>query len=142
MNETLNLNFLSIQLGIWKVHGYSFTVRSSLDECIVWDMIVLFVLLSYRYSSQVVPTWYSKERKIQTLHNKNMGLDWYFVTKIVLTYCEKKLFYWSRKTFEIWGRRPRVWNLFEITRTIYSNSGSSEQFLTLIFFSHQIHCNN
>jgi hypothetical protein len=24
-------------------------------------------------------------------------------TKIVLTYCEKKLFYWSRKTFEIRG---------------------------------------
>ena len=41
---------------------------------------------------------------------------WYFVTKIVLTYCEKKLFLWSRKTFEI-------------TRTIYSNSEKSEQFL-------------
>ena len=33
---------------------------------------------------------------------------WYFVTKIVLTYCEKKLFYWSRKTFEIRGWRPRI----------------------------------
>ena len=32
---------------------------------------------------------------------------WYFVTKIVLTYCEKKLFYWSRKTFEIWGWRTK-----------------------------------
>ena len=41
---------------------------------------------------------------------------WYFVTKIVLTYCEKKLFEWSR-------------NNFEITRTIYSNSERSEQFL-------------
>ena len=26
---------------------------------------------------------------------------WYFVTKIVLTYCVKKMFQWSRKTFEI-----------------------------------------
>ena len=63
MNETLNLNFLSIQLGIWKVHGYSFTVRSSLDECIVWDMIVLFVLLLYiqaRYIAQSICTHYSK----------------------------------------------------------------------------------
>ena len=34
--------------------------------------------------------------------------DWYFVTKIVLTYCEKKLFKWSRKTFEIRGWRPRI----------------------------------
>ena len=25
---------------------------------------------------------------------------WYFVTKIVLTYCEKKKFQWSRKSFE------------------------------------------
>ena len=33
---------------------------------------------------------------------------WYFVTKIIMTYCEKKLFYWSRKTFEIWGWRPRI----------------------------------
>ena len=48
---------------------------------------------------------------------------WYFVTKIVLTYCEKKLFYWSRKTFEI-------------TRTIHSNSERSEQFLvTECFFN-------
>ena len=29
---------------------------------------------------------------------------WYFVTKIVLTYCEKKWFWWLRKTFEIQGR--------------------------------------
>ena len=28
---------------------------------------------------------------------------WYFVTKIVLTYCEKKLFVWKWKKFEIRG---------------------------------------
>ena len=33
------------------------------------------------------------------------------------------------KPFEIWGWRPRICELFEITRTIYSNSESSEQFL-------------
>ena len=43
---------------------------------------------------------------------------WPFLTKIVLTYCEKKLFW-----------RPRICKIFEITRTIYSNSERSEQFL-------------
>ena len=62
--------------------------------------------------------------------------NWYFVTKIVLTYCEKKLFYWSRKTFEIRGWRPRICNFFEISRTIYSSSERSEQFLvTECFFN-------
>ena len=59
-----------------------------------------------------------------------------FVTKIVLTYCEKKLFYWSRKTFETRGWRLRICKFFEITRTIYSNSERSEQFLvTECFFN-------
>ena len=35
---------------------------------------------------------------------------WYFVSKIVLTYCEKKLLKWSKKTFEIWDWRPRICN--------------------------------
>ena len=59
---------------------------------------------------------------------KNSWKNWIFVTKIVQTYCEKKLFYWSRKTFEIRGWRPRICKN-EITRTIYSNSERSEQCL-------------
>ena len=43
---------------------------------------------------------------------------WYFDTKIVLTYCEKKIL-----KFETEGQE------FEITRRIYSNSDRSEQFL-------------
>ena len=31
--------------------------------------------------------------------------NWYFVSEIILTYCEKKLFVWLRKTFEIRGRK-------------------------------------
>ena len=52
---------------------------------------------------------------------------WYFVTKIVLTYCEKKLVYVviEKKKFK----------KFEITRTICSNSERSEQLLvTECFF--------
>ena len=41
-----------------------------------------------------------------------------------------------RKTFEIRGWRPRFCKIFEITRTIYSNSERSEQFLvTECFFN-------
>ena len=54
---------------------------------------------------------------------------WYFVSRIVLTYCEKKMFYWSRKFFEIWGWRPRIYKFFEFTRTVYLNSERSDKFL-------------
>ena len=54
---------------------------------------------------------------------------WYFVTKIVLTYCEKKIVLAIEKNF--WNSRLKAENLqnFEITTTIYSNSERSEQFL-------------
>ena len=44
-----------------------------------------------------------------------------------------KLFYWSRKNFEIQGWRPRIYKNFEITRTICSNSERSEQLLLMLF---------
>ena len=47
----------------------------------------------------------------------------------------KKLFLWLRKTFEIWGWWPRISNICEITRTIYSNSKRSEQFFVTECFS-------
>ena len=52
-------------------------------------------------------------------------LDWYFVTKIVLTYCEKKIFqsFWNSRL------KDENFKIFEITRIIYSNSERSEQFL-------------
>ena len=50
------------------------------------------------------------------MHCSISEYTWYFVSKIVLTFCEKKMFYSSGKTFEI-------------TRTICFNSGKSEQFL-------------
>ena len=44
----------------------------------------------------------------------------------------KKLFWWSRKTFVILGWKPRICQIFEITRTIYSNSERSEEFLVQV----------
>ena len=59
---------------------------------------------------------------------------WYFVTKIFQTYCEKKIVLGIEKNF--WNSRLKAENLqnFEITRTIYSNSERSEQFLVTEFF--------
>ena len=61
--------------------------------------------------------------------------NWYFVTKIVLTYCEKNCSSDREKNF--WNLRLKAEYLqFEITRTIYSNSERSEQFLvTECFFN-------
>ena len=44
---------------------------------------------------------------------------------------------WSRKTYDICGWRPRICKIFEIIRTVYSNSSDrSEQFLvTECFFN-------
>ena len=55
--------------------------------------------------------------------NASKWKKWYFV----LNYCEKKLFCDQEKTFEIQGWRSRICQMFEITRTIYSNSQRSEQ---------------
>ena len=59
----------------------------------------------------------------------------YFI-KIVLTYCENKLFYWSRKTFAIPGWRPRICKIFETTWTINSNNERSEQFWDIKLWSY------
>ena len=56
----------------------------------------------------------------------SMVQQWYFVSKIVLTYCEKNC---STETFEICGWTLRIYKNFEITRLFYSNSVRSEQFL-------------
>ena len=48
----------------------------------------------------------------------------------------EKIVLWLRKTLEIRGWRPRICKLFVITRTIYSNSERSEQFVvTECFFN-------
>jgi len=53
----------------------------------------------------------------------------YFVSKIVLTYCKKKLFLWPRKTFKNRGWKPRICKNFEITRTFFFHRERSVQFL-------------
>ena len=58
--------------------------------------------------------------------------------QISRAYCDRgPLWNYSLKTpsYGIWGWRPRICKIFEITRTIYSNSERSEQFLvTECFF--------
>ena len=88
--------------------------------------------------------WYIFHQKL-TLRSLDDSLSqfivilWYFVTKIVLTYSEKKLFYLViEKNF--WNSRFEGRDfakiLRSITRTIYSKSERSEQFLvTDCFFN-------
>ena len=60
--------------------------------------------------------------------------EWYFVTKIVLTYCEKKNSSDREKLSRL--KAENFQKKFEITRTIYSNSVKSEQILvTECFFN-------
>ena len=63
-----------------------------------------------------------------------------FVSKIVLTKCEKCL---SDQEFflKVQGWRPRIWKIFEITRTLYSNSERSKQSLKQdSFFTYSWRC--
>ena len=71
----------------------------------------------------------------------------YLVSKIVLPYCEKKLscYLAIKKTLLkfIRGWRRRIWKMFEITRTIYSNSKfrtilGTEYFFNLFLEVYQI----
>ena len=54
---------------------------------------------------------------------------WYFVTKIVLAYCEKNCSNDREKLLKFEAKGQEVLKILEITRTIYSNSERSEQFL-------------
>ena len=60
---------------------------------------------------------------------------WYFVSKIVLTYPEKKLFLWSRDTFEMQDLRLRICKKFQIPWSFYWNSATifqTEHFFYLV----------
>ena len=67
-------------------------------------------------------------KKFQLSFLKNNGI---MLSKLFLPTVTKKLFYWSRKTFEIRGWRPRICKIFEIIWTIYSNSERSEKLCLL-----------
>ena len=75
---------------------------------------------------------------LHTINHISLFYDhWYFVSKIVLTLCEKNIGVVIEKNF--WNSRLKAKNLqkkFQITRTIYSDSERSEQFLvTECFFN-------
>ena len=55
--------------------------------------------------------------------------EWYFVIKIVLTYCEKKCFSDQEKNLKFEAEGREFEKHFVMTTAIYSSSESSEQFL-------------
>ena len=57
---------------------------------------------------------------------------WYFVSKIVLVYCEKKCSSDWDFFFQIWSWMPRICKNHEVTRTIYSKR--SEHFFETGYF--------
>ena len=91
-----------------QTHHYKYCAECTLIQC----HILLLYLLQIWIWKQIFHTRKKKQ--------------WYFVTKIVQTYCEKKLFLGK---LEIRGWRPRIHKKIEILKTIYANSERSEQFL-------------
>ena len=70
----------------------------------------------------------TKELLYNFFHTIGNGI---LLPKLFWPTVRKKLFYWSRETFESQGWRPRICKFFEITRTLYSNSERSECFFNL-----------
>ena len=56
-------------------------------------------------------------------------MHWYFITKMVLTYCEKKCSSDPKSSLKFEAEGRKFAKKIEITRTIYSNSERLEQFL-------------
>ena len=81
----------------WLFLIYTFTASTTLNK-----------LLPHRRIYTVQTYIWRRKNKTRPFQEK-----WYFVTKIVLTYCEKKMFYWSRKTFEIRDWRPRICKFYQ-----------------------------
>ena len=71
-------------------------------------------------------------------NSMNFNAEFLNSTRFCFLNCSvrKKMLYWSRKTFQIQGWRPRICKKFEIARTIYSNSEKKEQFCKNAFKSY------
>ena len=77
--------------------------------------------------------------KIKILWNKKILYKLYFMPKlfwqtVVLTYCEKKLFWRSKKPFEIQGWGSRIWKILEITRLIQTVKSQNNNLKRNAFF--------
>ena len=83
-------------------------------KCNKWLISVNTVILPKLFSPAFV-IWKINNCPVSLLlllQIKTCSKNLYFVTKIVRTYCEKKLFYWLRKSLEIRDWKPRLWILF------------------------------
>ena len=88
----------------------------------------------YTLSSMTSPLLHSQSNG--DFCQKNLSHNGILVPKLFWLTVRKNSSSDRKKPFEIRGWRPRVFKTFEITRTIYSNSERSEQFLvTECFFN-------
>ena len=95
--------------------GANFVFYAYCEESLRYTLLYHAILSRYHcldYPTSIVLLWF---RSIIRSHDTfefpyfHWILDCYFVTKIVLTYCEKKLLYWSKKNF--WNSRLEAKNL-------------------------------
>ena len=89
----------------------SLQLKQLIEFTVLWLVVQPFIKLSSGKMTNKM------KFKFQISQKKYL---WYFVTKIVLV---------IEKTFGIRGWKPRICKNFEMTRTIYSNSESSEEYL-------------
>ena len=76
------------------------------------------------------------KRKCDKIYSTNLIKTMVFCYQNCSDLLWQKIVLVIEKTFEIRGWRPRICKIFEITRTIYSNSERPEQFLvTECFFN-------
>ena len=95
-----------------------------MDQILIQAALVLFIKMEVHHPATVmeletlVPeilTHGGNSVAFGMVMNANQKVTMvFFFTKIALPYCKKKLFSWSRKTFEIRGWRPRIHKNFDI----------------------------
>ena len=90
----------------------------------------------YRIKNKYVLAWPQWWSFVDLITIFAIKLEIVFCCQICSDLLWEKIVLWLRKTFEIRGWRPRICKIFEIIRTIYSNSERSEQILvTECFFN-------
>ena len=99
MHFTEIIAMITVQL----THFFNFRVQEQFGFVLCFYKgfnIGLFLTFDYdNIELRCFVSWTRTFHLISNFHDFpiSVGLKWYFVPKIVLTYCEKKLFYWSKK---------------------------------------------
>ena len=118
-NKSMYYYFIAVCRLFWTLH----VLLRNMDEFLIFEMQSLI-------NGSIIRTWKLKGLQLFKKAKKNAFHSWYiFCYQNCSDLLWEKIALVIKKTFEIWGWRWRIFKIFEITRTIYSNSERSEQFL-------------